>query len=129
MESHFRNPAADALTVTNVSLFQHGDSREDSISCLLILEPRKPSLKRGRVMNFEHRRQVRLALPKGVRKWRMPLLSHNSRRNTYRFSSRKISSRDARQKLKTGLLSSTADRGLAGGLALEAYRWLEIRFF
>src|SRR5580658_892140 len=27
MDSHFRNPAADALTVTNVSQFQHGDSR------------------------------------------------------------------------------------------------------
>ena len=78
MDSHFRNPAADALTVTNVSLFQHGDSREDSISCLPILEPRKPSLKRGRLMNFEHRdgtvtyrlqvtlRQMRLALPKRV---------------------------------------------------------------
>jgi hypothetical protein len=55
MDSHFRIPAADALAVTNVSLFQHGDSREDSISCLLILEPRKPSLKRGRLMNLEHR--------------------------------------------------------------------------
>src|SRR5580658_1277665 len=41
---------------------------------------------------------------------RMLLLSRNSRRNTYRSSSRKISRRGTTLKLKTGLPSSTVDK-------------------